>query len=91
VGSTPQGAALWGQQDLSGNVWEWAFDYQFDTQFATYPSPESNYATTASNGIASRVVHGGCFQSQASDLQSAVGTAFDPVSNVGFRCARKVQ
>ncbi|MCI0666522.1 MAG: formylglycine-generating enzyme family protein, partial [Methylococcaceae bacterium] len=76
VGMYPQGAALSGALDMSGNVWEWCLN-EFD-------HPER----TESEGNAFRVVRGGSWR----DVQRNAGSSYrggdapdDRVSHLGFR------
>jgi formylglycine-generating enzyme len=84
VGTAALGAALWGQLDMAGSVWEWTLDY-----FASYVSPCvdcANFATAAT-----RVTRGGNFNT-AADLFPPIRHANNPADMgayaYGFRCAR---
>lgn len=87
VGSlSPAGDGLYGQADLSGNVWEWAQDY-YD---AFYQTPCNNCADL--NGGSFRVMRGGSFTSEnLYELSTSYrgpdqGRALS--GSMGFRCAR---
>ncbi len=85
VGSKPGGDGVWGQSDLSGNVWEWALD----GYAATYADPCTDCANLTAT--TSRVVRGGSFGSDASYLRAAYRDDLAPMiraDNRGVRCAR---
>jgi len=85
VGSvSPKGNGLYGQADLGGNVWEWNLDW-----YSAYAATCNNCAnqTAASN----RVVRGGSFGVDASELLSSGRGGSTPVNRnggLGLRCAR---
>ncbi len=84
VGSAPKGLGLWGQFDLNGSVYEWVFD-----SAAAYPNPCDDCANVAEGSL--RVIRGGGFDSQQSEIESAFWTTGHPerrFGDVGFRCAR---
>jgi len=80
VGSIAAGAARFGQLDLAGNMWEWAFD----AHAAAYANPCVDCANTASSST--RVIRGGTFD--WSTFGRNFKTAADRGFSVGFRCAR---
>jgi formylglycine-generating enzyme len=86
VGSKPAGDGKWGQADLGGSMWEWNLDW-----FA-YPYPDAFCKNCANTKDASdRVLRGGGWSSDASDLLSSGRNYYFPtdrVSFVGARCAR---
>ncbi len=84
VGYPPGGAGLWGQLDLTGNVFEYVLDYALP-----YPLPCVDCATT-SNGD-QRVINGGGFDSPSGQLLNFAGLRTLPLyvhGDVGMRCAR---
>jgi sulfatase modifying factor 1 len=85
VGSAPAGRALWGQLDLTGNLWEWTLDY--DT--GVYENPCVDCADTASG--TQRLARGGAYEDGLMFLINSfkaerLPTVGDP--DTGFRCAR---
>jgi formylglycine-generating enzyme len=85
VAYAAQGAGLWGQLDLAGDVWEWNIDsYSF-----SYVDPCTDCAGFAAASI--RAVRGGDFGEGASHLLSSTRydeSPFARLSFIGFRCAR---
>jgi formylglycine-generating enzyme len=86
VGTASLGAGVWGQLDLSGNMFEWNLDWYA----SSYADPCANcaYLTTG----AARITSGGSFRSPTlylspSSRQSNGGPASRDAL-IGFRCAR---
>lgn len=84
VGTATQGAGLYGQIDLSGNVWEWTLDW-----YASYVNPctDGAYLEVTSG----RVPRGAYFGFPASSLVPFARGNSAPTYRsyaVGFRCAR---
>ncbi len=87
VGYAAQGAGLFGQLDLAGDLWEWNLDW-----LADYMDPCTDCAdVTVVPVSAGRVVRGGNFAIDASNLLSPYRDEYGPVARsnyIGFRCAR---
>jgi formylglycine-generating enzyme required for sulfatase activity len=85
VGTATLGVGLWGQLDLSGNVWQW----DLDSQTGWFPDPckDCAYLTASS----SRIAAGGSFDAILANLYPpAIGGGGVPTSrylDTGFRCA----
>jgi formylglycine-generating enzyme required for sulfatase activity len=80
VGAHPQGASLWGVQDLSGNVEEWTADWYAET-----------YAGNAPRSGASHTLRGGGWLSEPSAARTTSrdwASSIEAGPNVGFRCAK---
>jgi formylglycine-generating enzyme required for sulfatase activity len=81
VGSHPNGDSVFGVQDLSGNVEEWAADWYVET---TGPGPSARAG-------AAHVLRGGGWLSPPSLSRTTTrdwGSAMESGPNMGFRCAR---
>jgi formylglycine-generating enzyme required for sulfatase activity len=81
VGTAVQGVGLWGQLDLTGNVWEWVLDNQ---------GPNPNPCTDCMAPISQSDQRGGSFDDSALIIPANIYRAsFSPRSYpFGFRCAR---
>ena len=62
----------WGLYDMSGNVWEWTWDWMDD-----YPAGPVTNPTGPEQGLF-RIIRGGGVGSSASDLRSAYRLNFEP-------------
>ncbi len=88
VGSTPRGEGRWGQSDLSGGMWEWAYD-GYDALWYGKNNPCNNCAGIASGS--NRVTRGGSWFYVATSLRAAIRHDVHPTKRndiIGFRCAR---
>jgi formylglycine-generating enzyme required for sulfatase activity len=84
VGTATQGAGLWGQLDLAGEMWEWNLD-----SWASYSTPCTDCADLAPDG--DRVFRGGYWGVDISGLAPPLRDYYPPTSRtgtIGFRCAR---
>jgi formylglycine-generating enzyme required for sulfatase activity len=74
----------WGFFDMHGNVWEWTADwYQ-----AAYPSGNPVVNPTGPASGSDRVLRGGSWYSDGSDLRSALRNRNSPstrINRLGFR------
>jgi sulfatase modifying factor 1 len=85
VGTATMGAGVWGQLDLVGEVWQWTADWYR----VAYVDPCVDCADLT--GGSSRVLRGGSYNDDATNLPPAYRNANDPsIRNdfVGLRCAR---
>jgi sulfatase modifying factor 1 len=85
VGTPAMGAGLWGQLDLAGEMWQWTADWYE----AAYVDPCVDCASLT--GGSSRVLRGGSYLDDATNLPAAYRNANDPsIRNdfIGLRCAR---
>jgi formylglycine-generating enzyme required for sulfatase activity len=81
AGTHPNGASVFGVQDLSGNVEEWTADWYAEL-LGPGPAPRAG---------AAHVLRGGGWQSPPSQTRTTSrnwGSAVEAGANVGFRCAK---
>ena len=82
----------WGLYDMSGNVYEWCWDW-----FATYPNDTGEEGLIDPKGPSigtEKVVRGGSWNSEASDCRVTARHHVYPTSEmdfVGFRCVLEAQ
>ena len=84
VGTATDGAGLWKQLDLAGNVYEWSLD-----SYAAYRDPCADCASLTAASY--RVIRGGYFYNLPTYLVSANRSDDSPTERstcIGFRCAR---
>jgi formylglycine-generating enzyme required for sulfatase activity len=87
VGHYPKGVSPYGAYDMAGNVWEWVADWYDHNYYAN--SPKRNPLGPESGD--SRVLRGGSWNLNQSDLRSAIRNWHNPAvadDYIGFRCSR---
>jgi formylglycine-generating enzyme len=87
VGSAPEGTGVWGQLDLTGNMFEHVLDYG-PTSFA---DPCIDCATTSTSSESQHYILGGGWASPVTQLPNSVRTLTPPENisgDLGMRCAR---
>ncbi len=86
VGTATQGAGLWGQLDLAGDMWEWNMDYWDGV--SPYVGPCTDCANLRAASY--RVIRGGDFSSAALVVlpPARYGDALADRMGTGPRCAR---
>ena len=87
VGSYPNGASVYGVQDMAGNVWEWVADW-YDRN---YYKRKVNYNPKGPKTGKFKVVRGGSWVNYADTLHSAFRRWSRPevrFNDTGFRCAK---
>ena len=75
----------YGLCDMSGNVWEWVWDYK--GSYTGSPSVDPQGPTSGSN----RVIRGGCWNYSARSVRVSSRLDRDPAAaynNLGFRLVR---
>jgi formylglycine-generating enzyme required for sulfatase activity len=85
VGTAALGAGLWGQLDLTGEVYQWTLD-----TFADYVDPCKDCASLSAT-LPDRVRRGGAFGYDETALTPSLRSHIAPThrdGNFGFRCAR---
>ena len=91
---SPREPNAWGLYDMSGNVWEWAWD-QYDGYYpaGTYSNPDEDPVVSPTGG-SGRVSRGGSWYYPARDCRSANRHVFSPgarSSDLGFRLSRSLE
>jgi formylglycine-generating enzyme required for sulfatase activity len=87
VGSLPQGASVYGIQDLAGNVWEWTADWFGADYYKTMPT--RNPTGPASGQF--KILRGGAWSIDSSYARTTAGFPAVPEyreRSVGFRCVQ---
>ena len=93
VGTRPMGNGRWGHADLAGNASEWALDWHKTTFSVCLGglNTTTDCADLDPNHATNRVVRGGAFIGQTSQLRTGTRANTNPVTrfgNYGMRCAR---
>jgi formylglycine-generating enzyme len=86
VGSRPTGANKWGNQDLSGSVWEFTTDYYDATYYSTVGTCNNCINLTNSG---KKIIRGGDFSDSTNQVRATERTSSLPLTAspyVGFRC-----
>jgi sulfatase modifying factor 1 len=83
AGSAPRGASLEGAMDLTGNAWEWVYDY-----FSPYSSSAADNPLGADSGSV-RIQRGGNWLTSRPDAAAYMRRAESPqaIGPSSFRCA----
>lgn len=84
VGTYPLGKSYYGVLDLSGNVWEWVFDW-FQVSYSRLPLDNPNGPASGSR----KVIRGGSFINNIEDVRALTRESWDPqnaTTAIGFRC-----
>lgn len=94
VGSLgPFGAGYFGHQDLSGSMWEWAFDWHHEAYYGSSGAPQACFDCANAEAGIYRVSRGSAWDYTTYYLRGAARGYFMPSSRgggMGFRCARAV-
>jgi formylglycine-generating enzyme required for sulfatase activity len=89
----PDGISPFEVYGLAGSVWEWVADEYSDTFYAE--SPPENPVNLSAFRVTDRVLRGGGYRSDASELRTTYRLPGDPIvyqtiPDVGFRCAASI-
>lgn len=86
VGSFPEGASYYGILDMSGNAYEWVWDW-FEALYYEHSAYENPVGPASG---ATRIVRGGSWYTTDEALQTVVRNYYKPtraLNYLGFRCA----
>lgn len=89
VNKRPKGASPFGVEDMAGNVREWVADYYKEDYYKDSPNTNPKGPTQGTE----RVVRGGSFQSEASNIRASSRDKLKPdtfADDVGFRCTQSL-
>ena len=84
VGSYPNGASVFGVQDMAGNVWEWVADW-----FGSYAKGPLQNPRGPDVGF-QKILRGGSWYNADYYVDAGMRFRLDPrvkLNSVGFRCA----
>ncbi|TWT45910.1 Serine/threonine-protein kinase pkn1 [Phycisphaerae bacterium RAS1] len=84
--TTQDAKSYYGCYDMSGNVWEWCYDWYSAIYYSSSPSSDPTGPTSGTN----RVLRGGTWTNPVADCRSSMRTSDSPtnrVSRYGFRCS----